>query len=792
MIRWLGLPKILYLRFIPIDMEVLQTLRSSCERFLSLLNTQGAGTLRKVPWAAIPLAGIGCVIGWLFLLHQLIVWGAFGPIPKAEDMRPLPIPLASEVQTIDGKPLGKFYLEERVPASYYSISPVVFDALLATEDVRFYQHHGVDYQSLLRVLVKTLLLDDERSGGGSTLTMQLAKNLYPRQEYAFASLLINKVREMIIAERLEEVYAKPDILMGYLNTVSFGENTFGIETASRRFFSKSAEKLRLEEAATLIGQLKAPTTYNPRLHPEAAYHRRNVVIDQMRRYGYISKTTRDSLQHVPLTLAYRLQSHHDGPAPYFLDHVRKVVSDWAKDHPKPDGSYWDIYRDGLRIVTPLHSRLQGFAQEAVSEQMQRVQKNFERDWRGVNMRRRFGELVLQAVKRLPHYQRLVRAGYATEAIDSILNTPRPTTVFTWEGEQEIEISPIDSALHHALMMQAGFLAIDPNSGQVRAWVGGIDHRYFQYDHVTARRQTGSVFKPIVYAAALAQGMKPCAYVPNDRVVFRDYNGWAPKNSDGSYGGEYSLKGGLTQSVNVVAVNLLMEVGAERVVSLARKLGLRGVPAVPSIALGTAEASLAEMTSAYAAFVNGGMAVQPIAVLRIEDAKGNQLYHGMSADNFSSALSPQTAALLTFMLKNVVVQGTARGLRTRFKLTNDIAGKTGTTQSQTDGWFVGATPDLVAGAWVGANSPKVHFRSMMRGQGAVTALPIWGSFFRRVMQDPEFAAWKESKFTLPSDSLRAQLDCDDLSFPLAMSEFHDWWREQKRQDSLRQVQGGTRD
>jgi penicillin-binding protein 1A len=762
--------------------------------WLSQLLSQGVlwlgKKLRRLPWLSVPVGLTACLTCWMALLHSLVSWEALGPLPAPEELRPLPTAAASSVYTIDGQLLGKFFLEERSPVAYEALPKHLCHALIATEDIRFYEHAGVDYQSLLRVLFKTILLDDERAGGGSTLSMQLAKNLFPRQSYPAFSLLINKLREIVIAERLEAVFAKPKILTHYLNTVSFGENAYGIETAAQRFFHRSCSELTVTQSALLVGMLKAPSTYNPRLHPEAARLRRDVVLGQMQRYGYLSRVACDSLRREPVALDYFHPNHHDGPAPYFLAHVRKEVMRWAKTHPKPEGSYWDPYRDGLKIVTPLHSQLQAHARAAVAEQMLRIQRNFERDWRGVDLSRKFRRLIDLSLKRSPHYLQLKNQGYDPATIDSLLRLPRPMTVFSWEGPQQMELSPRDSVLYHELMMQAGFMAMDPNSGQVRAWVGGIDHRWFQYDHVTSRRQTGSVFKPLVYAAALAGGMAPCAYIPNERVVFQEYGDWAPKNADNIYGGEYSLQGGLTQSVNVVAVNLLMEVGAQRVVDLARQLGVNeDVPAVPSIALGSAEASLAEMLRVYAAFVNGGTSLRPISILRIEDAAGRQLYHGMTEADFEPVLKPETAALITFMLRNVVNQGTARSLRTRFGLRNDIAGKTGTTQAQTDGWFIGATPDLLAGAWVGANHPQVHFRSMLRGQGAATALPIWGSFFKRVLADSAFEAWQRASFTLPSDSLNRQLDCADLWFPLAMSEFRTWWLVQKRKDSLQQARPG---
>jgi penicillin-binding protein 1A len=729
------------------------------------------------------VAGLGLTL--VALLHEAVVWGAFGPLPGYEELRPLRAPAASEIYSVDGQLLGKYYLEERTPLARESVSNWVVQALVATEDVRFYQHHGVDLRSLGRVLVKSLLLQEEGAGGGSTLTMQLAKNLYPRQDHGWLSLPINKLREIEIAQRMERVFGKEEILMGYLNTVSFGENAFGIETAAQRFFNRPAVELGPEQAALLVGMLKAPSTYNPRRHETEARIRRDIVLEQMHKSQYLSAAEADSLRQLPLVLDFTYATHHDGPAPYFLAFLRQYLERWALTHPKPDGSHWNLYTDGLKIYTPIHSRLQRYAREAVHEQMLRIQENFEKDWRGRSQQRAFGSVLRRHLRRSPRYQRLRAQGWPEAQIDSILSIPRPMQVFSLEGMREVEMSPRDSVLYYETLVHAGFMTLDPANGQIRAWVGGIDHRHFQFDHVTSRRQTGSVFKPLVYAAALENGMAPCEYIPNERVVFQEYGDWAPQNADRSYGGEYSMQGALARSVNVVAVKLLMDVGVHSVVRLARRLGLsENLPAVPSLALGTADASLYEMVGAYAAFFNGGQSAPPLPLLRIEDRRGHLVYDPMTERKPEQVLQPETAALMTYMLRNVVTRGTARSLRSRYGLDLEIAGKTGTTQDQTDGWFIGATPDLLAAAWVGADDPAVHFRSMLRGQGASTALPIWGSFMQKVLADRSFEELADSRFVLPSQQVMGKLDCDDLWFPMAMSEFKAWWQEKKRQDSLR--------
>ena len=745
--------------------------------------------IKAKPWLSLPLAAISCALLHLMLLQQAMVWGAWGPLPAVEELRPIGVPSASQVYSIDGQVLGLYYLEERLPVSLEEVSPHLVKALIATEDVRFYEHQGVDWWSMGRAFIKGFLLQEEAAGGGSTLTMQLAKNLYPRQDFGWFTLPLNKLREMILAQRLEKALGKNEILIAYLNTVAFGENAFGIESAARRYFGHPAQQLSPTEAALLVGLLKGTTYYNPRQHPDRALGRRNVVLEQMHKDLVFSRWTADSLKRLPLNLNFSQKNHHDGPAPYFLAYLRQQVESLLAEVPHPEGRAWNVYTDGLRLITPIHSRMQAYANEALQTQMKRVQENFDKDWQGINPHRAFKKTLQRQIRKSQLYLSLKRAGKDQIYIDSMMQVPKPVQVFTWEGPQIREMSTLDSVLYSEMMLQAGFMAMDPRSGHIRAWVGGIDHHFYQYDHVTSRRQTGSVFKPFVYATALENGMAPCEYIPNDQVVFQEYGDWSPKNSDHSYGGEYSMRGALTQSVNVVAVNLLMEVGADKVVDLGQKLGLNpDIPAVPSIALGAAEASLYEMLGAYASFFNGGQAIRPQPLLRIEDAQGRILLDLGQNLGMGAVLRPETAQMMTHMMRNVVERGTARRLRSRYGLKHHIAGKTGTTQSQTDGWFLGSTPDLLAGAWVGANDQGIHFRTLARGQGAATALPIWGDFMRRLSKDEEFAGLTQSKFPVPSSQLRKAMDCDDLAFPLAMSEFKAWWQEKKRLDSIKLARG----
>ncbi len=718
-------------------------------------------TSHPVRFIAFRLVLIG-LLGFLFSLGLLysVHSGWFGDLPTYAELKNVRNHTASEVYSFDGVLLGRYYIENRTVTSIDKVPASLLNALVATEDARFYEHEGIDYRSLIRVLVKSILLQNESSGGGSTLTQQLAKNLYPRQRHGLLTMPVNKIREAIIARRIENLYPKEEILMLYLNTVPFGGNVYGIEAASQRFFNKSASNLLTEESAVLVGMLKATTSYSPRLHPERAKQRRNVVLSQMEKYGYLPSNQKDSLQALNLELDYNFITHNTGLAPYFREKLRHEVQQWLNDHPKDDGTVYNLYTDGLKVYTTIDARLQHHAEQAVKEHMQELQHTFDKHWEG---RKPWGEdetMIRRAMLNSDRYKHGKLAGKSDEEIHAEFTRPTLMTVFTWDGEQEKTMTPLDSIRYYQMFLNAGFLAMRPENGHVKAWVGGIDHKYFKYDHVTAQRQVGSTFKPVVYAAALENGADPCEYISNERRIYANYKDWSPGNSDGNYDGFYSMQGALTNSVNTVTVDLMMNTGVDRVVDLAQRMGVRNnLPTEPAIALGTADLSLFEMLSVYSTFVNRGMHVKPIYVLGIEDQEGNVIAKFNEKPEFQRALSQQTAELMVEMMKTVVDSGTARRLRFRYGLKNDIIGKTGTTQSHADGWFIGATPRLVAGSWVGGDNRLVRFRSISLGQGANTALPIYAKFMQEFNKDETFKELRYARFPQPSRWVQNTLACD---------------------------------
>jgi penicillin-binding protein 1A len=684
---------------------------------------------------------------FVLLLLGSIYAGIFGKLPDANTISSIKNYQASMVYSADNVLLGKYYLQNRTNTMFSELPEFVSNALIATEDARFYQHNGIDTRSLGRVLFKTLLLQDESAGGGSTITQQLAKNLYPRRHHFILSLTVNKIREMIIAVRLEKVYSKHEILQLYLNTVPFGENTYGIEAASEHYFSKNPQKLRIEEAAVLIGMLKATNTYNPVNNPDASLARRNTVLSQMEKYGYLKKETEDSLRQLSLKTDYRLIDHNTGLATYFREHLRLELEKWCTEHPKSDGSVYNLYTDGLRIYTTINSKMQKYAEEAVSQQMRTLQKAFYNHWKGRIPWQRYPDYINDFVKRSDRYQKMKKAGFSEKEIEKTFHTKVKTSLFSWSGDKEDSLTPVDSIKYYQYILHTGFMAMELPTGYVRAWVGGINHKYFKYDHVLSTRQVGSTFKPFVYAAALADGYEPCDFISNDSITYTDYDNWTPRNAEGGYGGEYSLKGALSHSVNTIAVKLLMSTGINNVIKLAHQLGItEELPAVPSLALGTAEISLYEMIRAYSTFPNKGKPVEPVYIQRIEDNSGNVLYQNKPEKQYEQVLDEKVAAMMNRMLQNVVDSGTAAGLRSRYGMYNEIAGKTGTTQSQADGWFIGYTPVMIAGAWVGAENPVIRFRSLALGQGAHTALPVWALFMKKVFNDPDYR--NADKYTFP--------------------------------------------
>lgn len=694
--------------------------------------------------------------------YQSVRFGLFGSLPDEKELASIENYVASEVYSADGKLLGKYYIQERTHATFEEISPYIIDALISTEDARFYEHEGIDSRSLLRVFIKTLLLQDESAGGGSTISQQLAKNLFPRQaDFGFLSMPVNKVREMIVARRLENVYSKKDILTLYLNTVPFGDNAFGIETAAERFFSKSSDELNLQEAAVLVGMLKATYNYNPRVFPDNSLRRRNVVIRQMEKYEVLEPAKADSLVKTPLVINYSKRDHNEGLATYFRTHLREELKEWAGRHTKPDGEPYNLYTDGLKIYTTLDSRLQRFAEEAMREHMASLQNDFYKHWEGRAPWEKNPEILLNAIHRTKRYQDLKANGLPEEEIQEVFSKPIPMKVFSWDGTVEKVMSPLDSVKYYLYFLNAGFMAMTPQNGAVKAWVGGINHEYFKYDHVNinTKRQVGSTFKPIVYAAALRQGADPCTYIPASRETYAEMNGWSPGNSDGNYEGEYTLMGGLMNSVNTVSVKVLHRTGLSNTIELARDMGISSeIPKLPSIALGTPAISLYEMVTAYCTFANGGTAVKPHYLVRIENSEGKVLEEFRPEQEQAQVLSQEQAAIMVHMLEGVVNEGTASRLRWKYGLQNDIAGKTGTTQSNADGWFIGITPNLVAGAWVGNDYPAIHFRSTSLGQGANTALPVFGLFMKKVNNESSFREISRASFTPLSEDMQTALSC----------------------------------
>ncbi|MEN8203963.1 MAG: transglycosylase domain-containing protein [Bacteroidota bacterium] len=657
--------------------------------------------------------------------------------------------MASEVYTADGVLMGTYYIENRQFLDPSEIPEFIKHALIATEDVRFYSHRGIDLRSLFRVFFKTILLRNEGAGGGSTLTQQLAKNLYPRGDYGVLSMPVNKVKEMATARRMENVYSKEDILEMYLSTVSFGENTFGIKAASRRYFNREPRDLQEEQAAVLVGMLKATQVYNPVRNPERALDRRNVVLAQMEKYDYLDVSEADSLQLLPLVADYHPLPHNAGIAPYFREYIRAELDAWCQQHYKTASEPYNLYTDGLKVYTSIDSRLQHYAEAAMQEHMGHLQKLFEKQWQGKDLWKGMTEKQL-----LINYDGKQRSGMASEP-------PRKMEVFSWEGKQERNYNTLDSIKHFLRFLQSGFLAMDIRTADIKAWVGGINHEYFKYDHVLARRQAGSVFKPLVYMEALEQGISPCDYFPNDSVVYHDYEDWTPRNADRKYGGYYSMKGALTHSVNTVSVELLMQVGIDSVLELCQKAGIESpLPPVPSLALGSGAVSLYEMVGVYQAIANRGIAKEPVYLKKIEDRNGKVLFERNPSARGSTICTPENAEVMIEMLKAVVDHGTGAWLRSSHGITAEVAGKTGTTQNNTDGWFIGFTPGLVAGAWVGGDLQNVRFRNIQYGQGAYAAMPIWANFMKSAFGDDHWKILQDETFMIP-EATHEQLSCDDF-------------------------------
>ncbi|WP_273567685.1 transglycosylase domain-containing protein [Maribacter halichondriae] len=704
----------------------------------------------------------GFVLLFLFVLS--VRFGAWGKIPDKTELSDFKYQRASEVYTADSVLIGKYYLFDRQPIAFDNIPKQLVEALVAIEDERFYEHSGIDYPSLFRVALKTILMQDQSSGGGSTLTQQLAKNLYPRRERNKTNIAVDKLKEMFIASRLEAIYSKEEILTHYLNTVSFGDNTFGIESASLKFFNIRAEELTLEQAATLVGMLKATYGYNPRVFPQKSLDRRNLVLQSMVKNDFLSEKMKDSLQNLPLKLNYRDYDYNEGLAPYFREEVRKKMLKWTAEQ-KEAGNDYNIYTSGLKIYTTLHSKMQRFAEEAMVAHMEKLQSQFEKSHGKSAPWIKDKKLIAKLVKRTPAYKKLKANGLDESKIMDSLAIKRKMILADWKGEKTVEASVIDSVQHYMKFLNTGSLAIDPKTGAVKTWIGGVNFKYFKFDHVAqSKRQVGSTFKPIVYTAALEVGIPPCTYFSAQEVEYENLKGWSPSNSgdkDEDYL-NYSMEMALSNSVNTVAVKVLEKTGIENVLVQAKNMGVFSeLPKQPSLALGTGEIYANELAGVYASYVNNGKAVLPYLIETITNQKDSILASFEPKRAQKSAFAKETGQIMLEMLKSTINQGTASRLRTTYKLNNDIAGKTGTTQNNKDAWFVALTPKLVHVTWVGLDNHEIGFRSTNLGQGANAALPLFALWMQKMNRDPEFNAITKARFPRPDVNVLRSLDCEPI-------------------------------
>ncbi|CAZ94690.1 MULTISPECIES: penicillin-binding protein 1A [Zobellia] len=718
----------------------------------------------KSPFLRYTLLATLALVLFFFVFILSIYWGAWGSIPNKEELSDFQYQRASEVYTADSVLIGKFYLYDRQPIAFEAIPEHLRNALVSIEDERFYDHSGIDYQSLGRVAVKTILMQDQSAGGGSTLTQQLAKNLYPRRDRKKTNIVVDKIKEMVIASRLEDIYTKEEILTHYLNTVSFGDNTFGIESASLKFFNKQAKDLNVEEGAVLVGMLKATYGYNPRIFPERSLERRNLVLQAMANNHHLSNEEKDSLTDKPLKLDYRDFDNNAGLAPYFREEVRKQLLKWNAKQ-KEEGHDYNIYTSGLKVYTTLDYNMQFWAEEAMREHMQSLQGRFEKSYGKNAPWRTNKKLIEKVVKQSGIYQKLKKQGLEHGQIIDSLSKKKQMVLTDWDGEKTVQASSIDSITHYMKFLNTGSLALDPKTGAVKTWIGGIDFEHFKFDHVAqSKRQVGSTFKPIVYTTALETGILPCTYFSAEEVAYENLKGWSPSNSgkkDETYL-NYSMEEALSHSVNTVAVKVLEKAGISNVLTMAKNMGIFSkLPEQPSLALGTGEIYLNELAGAYASYVNDGKAVLPYLIEKITDKKDSVLMEFKPKRARKTAFSEETRQIMIEMMKGTIDRGTASRIRSTYKLNNAIAGKTGTTQNNKDAWFVAITPKLVHVTWVGLDHHEIGFKSTSLGQGANAALPIFAKWMQEMNKHPYYNEITKAQFERPNPAILEMLDCEPV-------------------------------
>ncbi len=734
----------------------------------------------------------------LFVLFMILLVWMFADIPSFKELENPENNLATQIIAQDGETLATFHIENRTYVTYEELSPNLVHAAVATEDARFYKHSGIDFKGLARVLFKTILLRRSNQGGGSTITQQLAKTLYPRMEIGrkvpgiyHMKMVWIKLKEWITAVKLERDYTKDEIMTMYLNSIFFGSSAYGVRSAAETFFGKHPSDLTVEESAMLVGMVNKPTRYNPALNPDKALVRRNFVIGQMEKAGYIDKAQRDSIREIPITLNYEIQDHNAGRAPYFRDMIRRVMTakkprrsdykvredytadslawandelyGWLEKNTKTDGTPYDLDRDGLRIYTTINYKMQKYAEEAVAERIKELQADFMKDLKyktnapfsnDIDQATR-DRLMNQARRWSDRWRLLKKDGLSDSQIQKTFSVPVKMRIFAYNSKGYIDttMTPDDSIKYYKSMLRTAFVAMEPGTGHVKAYVGGPNYRYFKYDNVRqGKRQVGSTIKPFLYTLAMQEGMTPCDKVVDLPQTFEIPGGttWTPRSTDSEkwIGKTVTLKWGLTNSSNNISAYLMKQFGPEAMADMMRRMGIQShIDEVPALCVGPADISLWEMVAAYNTFPSRGVFVSPLFVTRIEDSQGNVISE--FANRKREAIGENTAYLMVNLMEGVVQGGTASRLRYRYNLMGEIAGKTGTTNDNSDGWFIGYTPTLVAGVWTGAEDRQIHFQSGTLGQGANMSLPTWGIFMKKVLADGTLGITANDKFIAPA-------------------------------------------
>ena len=728
----------------------------------------------------------------LFLLVNLTAIGVFGDLPTFEQLENPKNNLATEIISEDGIVLGKYFFENRSRASYNEIPENLINAFISTEDVRFRNHSGIDGRALLRAIYGALT-GKSSSGGASTITQQLSKMLFTEKPSSGIDRVMQKLKEWIISGQLEKRYTKDEILTMYLNRFDWVNNAVGIKSASKVYFNKVPIDLNVSESAMLVGMLKNPSYYNPNRRMELTEGRRNIVLSQMKKYEVISDSLYEALVHQPIILNFKKASHNEGLAPYFREYFRGELKKWCATHTKPDGTNYNAYTDGLKVYTTINSRLQQFAEEGMRTHISSLQRDFNTHWKGYIKApypddfewEQIDEIIDQGMRRSERYRKLKKAGKSIKDIKSIFKKKVQMTLFSWDGEIDTLLSPRDSIKYNKFFIHSGMMSMDPKTGHVKAYVGGINYKHFKYDHVKiGKRQVGSTFKPFLYSLAMQEGYTPCSEVSNVPVVFdktrwRLEKDWVPKNSGDEFDEmSLTLKFGLANSINTVTAYIMKQFGPHAVVDLAKKIGIHSkILAVPSLCLGTFDLSVYEMVGAYSTFVNKGVWTEPIFVTRIEDKNGVVLEDFLPKTQ--EAMSKETADLMVRMLQGVVdgvyspaagvTRGTGVRLRFKYGFENEMGGKTGTTQNQSDGYFMGITPNLVTGVWSGCEDRAAHFRTIHYGQGANMALPVFAEYMQRVYADTLESGIYPIDFDIPK-SVDLKLDCGEATNSIGADEF----------------------